>query len=106
MENLGELDPVARARQLRHTLVRGADGKHYKVLTFRLYDFAVAPEFATHETSVEAVNERGMRRSLVQPLLKRFFSEREALDFHRELLERFDDFLGLKPAAKPGAAGH
>lgn len=104
MQILRELDPVPGARQLRHTFVQGTDGKHYKVLTMRLYDFPVGPEFATHETSVEQVTPEGDRRVLVQPFLRRFFAEKEALAFHQELLEKFDETLRLKPATKPGAA--
>jgi hypothetical protein len=112
MKILQELPLVARARQLRHTFVEGLDEKHYKVLTFRLYDFRVPPEFATHETNVEEVNEHGGRTVLVQPLIKRFFNEEEAVAFHGELLEKFDEILRLKapekkehkPAEK--AAGH
>jgi hypothetical protein len=112
MKILQELTLVERARQLRHTFVQGLDGRHYKVLTFRLYGFKAPPEFATHETNVEEVNERGGRTVLVQPLLKRFFREDEALAFHQELLENFDKLLNLKapekkehkPAEK--AAGH
>lgn len=114
MKVLQELPLVARARQLRHTLVQGADEKHYKILTFKLYDFTPPAEFATHETNVEEVNEKGARLVLVQPLLKRFFNEAEALAFHQELLEKFDDILRLKapekkehkPAEKEKAAGH
>jgi hypothetical protein len=112
MKIIQELPLVARARQLRHTFVQGLDEKHYKVLTFRLYDFRVPPEFATHETNVEEVNESGGRTVLVQPLIKRFFNEEEAIAFHQELLEKFDEVLRLKapekkehkPAEK--AAGH
>ena len=100
MRILQELPLVARARQLRHTFVQGADEKHYKVLTFRLYEFAAPPEFATHETNVEEVNEKGARTVLVQPLLKRFFREDEAVAFHQELLEKFDELLRLKPPEK------
>jgi hypothetical protein len=32
---------------------------------------------------------------LVQPVLKRFFDKKLALDFHARLLEGFDDFLHL-----------
>lgn len=112
MKILQELPLVAQARQLRHTFVLGADEKHYKVLTFRLYDFKVSAEFATHETNVEEVNANGGRTVLVQPHIKRFFREEEAVAWHQELLERFDEFLRLKapekkehkPAEK--AAGH
>ncbi len=108
MKILEELAVVPLARQLRHTFVQGADLKHYKILTFRLYDFKVAPEFATHETNVEEVNEKGGRTVLVQPFIKRFFREDEATAFHRELLERFDEILRLKapePAKEHKAAG-
>ncbi len=100
MKVLEELPLVARARQLRHTFVEGADGKRYKVLTFGLYDFKAPPEFATHETNVEEVNERGGRTVLVQPLIKRFFREEEALAYHQELLEKFDETLRLHPPEK------
>ena len=100
MKILQELPLVARARQLRHTYLQGADEKHYKVITFRLYDFKAPPEFATHETNVEEVNEKGERFVLVQPLIKRFFNEKEALDFHQQLLDGFDAALNLKAPEK------
>jgi len=112
MKILQELPLVARARQLRHTFVQGLDEKHYKILTFKLYDFKASPEFATHETNIEEVNERGGRTVLVQPFIKRFFEEAEAVACHQELIEKFDEMLNLhapekkdhKPAEK--AAGH
>lgn len=100
MKILQELPLVTRARQLRHTFVLGADEKHYKVLSFKLYDFKVAPEFATHEVNVEEVNANGGRTVLVQPLIKRFFREEEAVAFHQEVLERFDALLNLKAPEK------
>lgn len=100
MKILQELPLVTRARQLRHTYVQGLDEKHYKILTFKLYDFKAPPEFATHETNVEEVNERGGRTVLMQPLIKRFFREDEALAFHQELLETFDQTLRLKAPEK------
>jgi len=107
MKILQELPLVERARQLRHTFVEGLDGKHYKVLTFALYDFKPPPEFATHETNVEETNERGGRQVLIQPLIKRFFREEEAMAFHQELLEKFDETLRLKaPEKKEAKAGH
>ena len=107
MNILQELPLVERARQLRHTFVEGLDGKRYKILTFKLYDFKASPEFATHETNVEEVNERGGRTVLVQPLIKRFFREDEAMGFHQELLEKFDETLRLKaPEKKEAKAGH
>lgn len=112
MKILQELPLVARARQLRHTFVQGLDEKHYKVLTFALYDFKPSAEFSTHETNVEEVNENGGRTVLVQPLIKRFFNEAEALAFHQELIEKFDELLRLKAPEKkehkPAAekAGH
>ena len=106
MKILQELPLVAKARQLRHTFVQGADEKHYKVITFKLYDFKVAPEFATHEVNVEEVNANGGRTVLVQPLIKRFFREDEALAFHQELLEKFDETLRLKAPEKKEAKAH
>jgi hypothetical protein len=106
MKVLQELPLVERARQLRHTFVEGLDGKHYKVLTFKLYEFSVSAEFATHETNVEEVNERGGRTVLMQPLIKRFFREDEAMAFHQELLEKFDETLRLKAPEKKDAKAH
>ena len=107
MKILQELPLVQRARQLRHTYVQGKDEKHYKILTFALYDFKAPPEFATHETNVEEVNENGGRTVLIQPLIKRFFREEEAMAFHQELLEKFDETLRLKaPEKKEAKAGH
>ena len=100
MKVLQELPLVAKARQLRHTFVLGADEKHYKVITFKLYDFKVAPEFATHEVNVEEVNANGGRTVLVQPLIKRFFREDEATAFHQEVLDTFDQLLNLKAPEK------
>jgi hypothetical protein len=106
MKVLQELPLVERARQLRHTFVEGLDGKFYKILTFKLYDFQASPEFATHETNVEEVNERGGRTVLVQPLIKRFFREDEAIAFHQQLLEKFDETLRLKAPEKKDAKAH
>jgi hypothetical protein len=106
MKVLQELPLVERARQLRHTYVEGLDGKHYKILTFKLYEFPVSSEFATHETNVEEVNERGGRQVLVQPLIKRFFREDEALAFHQQLMEKFDETLRLKAPEKKEAKAH
>ena len=106
MKVLQELPLVERARQLRHTYVEGLDGKRYKILTFKLYEFPVSPEFATHETNVEEVNERGGRQVLVQPLIKRFFREDEALSFHQQLMEKFDETLRLKAPEKKEAKAH
>jgi hypothetical protein len=100
MKVLQELPLVARARQLRHTFVLGADEKHYKVITFKLYDFKPAPEFATHEVSVEEVNANGGRTVLIQPLIKRFFREEEATAFHQEVIDGFDRILNLKAPEK------
>ena len=100
MKILQELPLVQRARQLRHTFVEGLDGNRYKVLTFKLYDFVPAPEFATHEVNVELTNENGGRTVLVQPLIKRFFREDEALAFHQAILESFDQTLRLKAPEK------
>lgn len=94
-------------RVLRHTHVTGRDGKHYKVITFQLYDHTPAVEFPNWEVNVEETNERGKRTVLVQPLLKRFFDRQVALDFHQKLLETFDDALKLQEPKehKPAAAG-
>jgi hypothetical protein len=100
MKILQELPLVERARQLRHTFVLGADENHYKVLTFALYDFKPSAEFATHEVNVELTNPNGGRTVLVQPLIKRFFREDEALAFHQSLLETFDETLRLKAPEK------
>ena len=107
MKILQELPLVAQARQLRHTFVQGLDEKHYKVITFKLYDFKAPPEFATHETNVEEVNDHGGRTVLIQPLIKRFFREDEAVAFHQEVLEKFDQILRLKaPEKKEHKAAH
>lgn len=87
--------PASWERVLRHTLVQGRDGNHYKVISFQLYDKTPPPEFPNWEVNVEQVDERGQRRVLVQPVLKRFFDKKLALDFHAKLLENFDDFLHL-----------
>jgi len=108
---LEELKPEWE-RVLRHTYVQGRDGKHYKVLTVQLYDKQPPPEFPNWEVNVEETDDRGKRRVLVQPVLKRFFDKKLALDFHGKLLETFDDFLHLvepkkeehKPAAKAAEA--
>ncbi|HZN62334.1 MAG TPA: hypothetical protein VFC90_08005 [Planctomycetota bacterium] len=123
MKILEELAPEFD-RQLKHTWVKGRDEKGYKILTLQLYDKQPPPEFPNWEVSVVEVDERGKIRTLVQPLLKRYFDKQVALDFHQTLLETFDEFLKIpepkkeehkKPALKeseahpPGpaeAAGH
>ncbi len=108
MKLLQELPLVDRARQLRHTFVQGKDGKHYKILTFQLYEKPPPREFPNWETNVEEVNEKGARFVLMQPLIRRFFDQAEALAFHQTLVDTFDETLKLKepdpkhkPAAKP-----
>ena len=100
-------------RQLKHTWVKGRDEKDYKILTLQLYDKLPPPEFPNWEVSVVEVDERGKIRTLVQPMLKRFFDRKVALDFHRNLLETFDQALKIPEPAKkeehkkpadPGAA--
>ena len=110
MNIVEELKPEF-GRQLRHTWVTGRDRKNYKILTLQLYDAPPPPEFPNWEVNVEETDERGKRRVLVQPVLKRFFDRKLALEFHQKLLETFDDFLKLvepkeehKPAASAG--GH
>src|SRR6476620_5436349 len=100
MKILQDLTLVARARQLRHTYVQDLDEKRYKVLALKHHDFKSPPEFATHDTNVEEVNENGGRTVLIQPLIKRFFREEEAVAFHQELLEKFDETLRLKAPEK------
>ena len=110
MKIVEELKPEF-SRQLRHTWVLGRDGKNYKISTLQLYDMTPPPEFPNWEVNVEEVDGRGKRRVLIQPVLKRFFDKRLALDFHQKLLDEFDAFLKLpepkeehKPApAKPAA---
>lgn len=104
MQIVEELKPEF-ALQLRHTWVVGRDKKHYKVQTIQLYDFTPPPEFPNWEVSVEEVDERGKRRVLVLPVLKRFFDRKLADDFHQHLIETFDEFLHLpepKEEHKPG----
>ncbi|MBI2932059.1 MAG: hypothetical protein HYY16_10455 [Planctomycetes bacterium] len=87
-------------RVLRHTFVQGRDGKHYKIITFQLYEKTPPPEFPNWEVNVEEVDERGKRRVLVQPVLKRFFDKKFALDFHQRLLDGFDEALHLPEPKK------
>ncbi len=108
MKLIEELSP-SWVRVLRHTYVQGRDGNHYKIITFQLYESQPPAEFPNWEVNVEQTDERGARRVLVQPVLKRFFDKKLALDFHSKLLEGFDEFLHLpepkeehKPAAKAG----
>jgi hypothetical protein len=86
---------------LRHTFVQGRDGNHYKVITIRLYGGSPAPEFPNWEVNVEETDERGKRRSLSQPVIKRFFDRGKALEFHAKLVETFDDFLHLAEPKAP-----
>ena len=90
-----EEPPKKHARQIRHTFVQGQDGKHYKVITFGLYDWEPEPEFHRFETNVQECDERGKWRVLVQPLLKRFFKQEHAEKFHDQLLQHFDQVLKL-----------
>lgn len=98
--------------QLRHTWVTGRDTKHYKVITVQLYETQPPPEFPNWEVNVQEVDERGKWRVLIQPVLKRFFDRRQALMFHQELLEKFDEALKLQEPVKKGehkpapAGGH
>jgi hypothetical protein len=87
-------------RQLKHTWVKGRDEKGYKILTLQLYDKMPPPEFPNWEVSVVEVDERGKIRTLVQPMLKRFFDRKIALDFHQTLLETFDEALKIPEPKK------
>ena len=69
MRLIQELPLVARARQLRHTFVQGADEKHYKILTFKLYDFKSPPEFATHDARSQ--NYKSAYAMVAEEMLKR-----------------------------------
>ncbi|MHC4607040.1 MAG: hypothetical protein ACYTAF_08880, partial [Planctomycetota bacterium] len=103
-----EEQAIEQARQLRRTLVQARDGKHFRVLTFRIYDEEPRPEFHRFETSVSECDENGKFRVLIQPLIKRFFREDEARTFHDEVLKDFDALLKIpepkpKPEPKPPA---
>lgn len=98
--------PAEWERVLRHTFVQGRDGKHYKIITFQLYDKTPPPEFPNWEVNVEETNEKGKRQVLVQPLLKRFFDRKVALDFHEKLLAEFDDTLKLQEPKQEHKAAH
>jgi hypothetical protein len=80
--------------------VKGRDEKGYKILTLQLYDRQPPPEFPNWEVSVVEVDERGKIRTLVQPMLKRFFDRGVALDFHKSLLETFDQALKIPEPPK------
>jgi hypothetical protein len=99
MQILEELAPEFD-RQLKHTWVKGRDEKGYKILTLQLYDRQPPPEFPNWEVSVVEVDERGKIRTLVQPMLKRFFDRGVALDFHKSLLETFDQALKIPEPPK------
>ncbi len=99
MKLIEELAP-SWERVLRHTYVEGRDGNRYKIITFQLYGPQPPPEFPNWEVNVEQTDERGARRVLVQPVLKRFFDKKLALDFHGKLLENFDTFLHLPEPKK------
>ncbi len=90
-----EEDLVEQARQLRHTFVQGRDGRHFRVITFKLYEFEVPQEFHRFETNVQECDDRAKYQVLVQPLLKRFYREDHALKFHEQLLEHFDRVLKI-----------
>ena len=121
MKILQELPLVQRARQLRHTFVQGRDEKYYKILTFKLYDFKPSPEFATHETNVEEVNERGGRTVVFASHDLGFVREvADEVAFLRsgrvagrvdtaglsldDLGERYADALAARPAERAGQA--
>ncbi len=97
--------------QLRHTFLKARDEKHYKVITIQLYDRQPAEEFPNWEVNVQEVEANGKWRVLLQPVLKRFFDKRKALEYHQALLESFDDALKLTEPVKKGehkapAGGH
>ena len=99
MKILEDLKPEF-GRQLKHTWVKGRDEKGYKVLTLQLYDRQAPPEFANWEVSVVEVDERGKIRTLVQPLLKRFFERTECCaDGERRLEGGQYGFLRLEARA-------
>jgi len=98
MEVLRELDPRP-PRQLRHTMVRGRDGRCYKVLTHQLYDRTPPPEFHNFEVNVQQVQENGGFKELNVPFYQRFYDKAKAMQAHDRLLEKFDDTLALEAPA-------
>lgn len=84
-------------------MVRGRDGKCYKILTYRLYDRPPPPEFQNFELNVQLVQEDGGFQELFVPYFRRFFDQAKALEAHERLLAHFDDTLELEA---PAAAGH
>jgi len=91
---------LKHARQLRHTLVQGRDGNHYRIYTFQLYDFEPPAEFANFEVNVQQCEPDGSFKVLIQPFLKRFFKKGLALDLHQQLLDGFDELLKLEESKK------
>lgn len=89
--------PPAHDKGIRKTLVRGADGEHYTIYTFRLYDRPPGAEFPNYEVNVIRTDAEGRYRVLVQPFFQRFSTEEEARAMHERLLREFDTLLKLQP---------
>lgn len=98
MEVVRELG-AERPRHIRHTLVKGGDGKFYKVLTFRLYDMDPPDEFHNFEVNVMLCDEHGRFSELFVPYYRRTYSQEEAVRHHAELLQTFDETLALQAQA-------
>ncbi|MBI4242757.1 MAG: hypothetical protein HY606_01600 [Planctomycetes bacterium] len=95
MRIIKELD-ADNIKKFRHTFIQGQDNKNYKILTFKLYDIETGPEFPKFEVNVQQVKEDWTFDRLIVPHYCRFISKEAALDYHRVLLDKFDEILGLK----------
>jgi hypothetical protein len=101
MELVEELTPRVGTRQLRHTMVKGIDTKHYKILTLQLYPSEPPPEFHNFEVNVQRVDEDGTYKELIVPYFRRFYKKDEALEHHEKLLTKLDETLELEAPPAP-----
>lgn len=85
------------SKKLKHTLVQATDEHFYKILTFKLYEIETGPEFSQYEVNIQQVEQDETFTKLVVPHFRRFMTKQEALDYHQEVLDKFEQLLGIKP---------
>jgi hypothetical protein len=86
-------------RVLKNTLIEGRDGKFYMLTAIKLYDFEVK-DVAQFEITITLTDASGRRKKLVQPFIKRYYTQQETLKDYNYILENFDQILDLPEARK------
>lgn len=97
MEVVKEISGTMK-KQMRITLVKGGDGKFYKVESIQLYDFETQPEFPNFEVVVIQTDANGEFTELVVVHLRRFFKREDTEKNHEHVVKNLDAVLKLQAA--------